>query len=387
MLNSYQRKHEEKQHLSICVITHPFSSLSGRRILSNFLDVAKPSCDSLYVITGLSLENRPKRGVEIIRVRTRKGRVVGIRYFLAQLRMIVALLRISKDIDLVLFFVGGDTLLLPQIFARLLRKKTVTIMASSASRLMTPARGVLGKKLDLFAHLAKAIEKLSLMFSQEIILYSKNLAREFNLIDSAHKITIAFEHFVDTEIFDLNSPIESRSSIIGYIGRFSAEKGILNFVEAASILATKRSNITFLVVGEGELKERVAEFVHTGFLEGKIEVLDWIMEKETLCAVLNELKLLVIPSYTEGLPNILLEAMACGTPVLATSVGAIPDIINNNVNGFIMRSNNPDAIASRIIQILEFGDLSKIGMNARKDVCRRFSYAKAIARFERILSA
>ena len=69
------------------------------------------------------------------------------------------------------------------------------------------------------------------------------------------------------------------------------------------------------------------------------------------------LKLLVLPCYTEGLPNVMLDAMACGTLVLAISVGAIPDPIKNDETRFIMGDNSPECIARSVVKALNYRDL------------------------------
>jgi len=98
------------------------------------------------------------------------------------------------------------------------------------------------------------------------------------------------------------------------------------------------------------------------------------------------MKLLVLPSYTEGLPKAVLEAMACGTPVLATTVGAIPDIIKDGETGFLLKNNSPDHIADRIIEIL--GDHTNLGYVQRKAralVVEKYTYDKAVKRYNNIL--
>jgi len=83
-------------------------------------------------------------------------------------------------------------------------------------------------------------------------------------------------------------------------------------------------------------------------------------------AYLNKLKLLIIPSSSEGVPTILLEAMTCGTPALATPVGGIPDILKDGENGFILPDNSPRSIVQGIIRALGHPRLSEIAENAQK---------------------
>jgi glycosyltransferase involved in cell wall biosynthesis len=110
----------------------------------------------------------------------------------------------------------------------------------------------------------------------------------------------------------------------------------------------------------------------------------WIRH-EKVVDYLNELKLFVLPSYSEGLPTIVLEAMACGTPVLATSVGAITDIINEGQTGFLLKSNNPEHIAERVIELSsKLGLLEKVSADAYKYVKKNFSYEKTLNTWQKV---
>ena len=77
--------------------------------------------------------------------------------------------------------------------------------------------------------------------------------------------------------------------------------------------------------------------------------------------------------------------MGCGTPVLATPVGAIPDVITDRETGFIMENNNPGCIAENIIRVLEHPMLEEIVKNVRKLVEKEFTYEAAVERYRKIL--
>jgi glycosyltransferase involved in cell wall biosynthesis len=95
----------------------------------------------------------------------------------------------------------------------------------------------------------------------------------------------------------------------------------------------------------------------------------------------------VLPSVYETFPVSVLEACACGTPVLATPVGAIPDVIKDGETGFIMEDNSPESIARNIIHALSRPHLEKIAQNARALVEREFTYEKAVERYRGILNS
>jgi len=121
-------------------------------------------------------------------------------------------------------------------------------------------------------------------------------------------------------------------------------------------------------------------------LDSKVEVLGWIPHKD-LPAYLNELKLLVLPSYTEGFPGIMLEAMSCGTPVLATPVGGIPDVISDEETGFLVKKNSSKCIAENIIRALGHPNLEYIAKRARALVKTEFTYEVALEHYKVALNS
>ena len=142
----------------------------------------------------------------------------------------------------------------------------------------------------------------------------------------------------------------------------------------------------FLLGGGGPLLDRVEKEL-TGLIgRDRARVLDWILHNE-LPGYLNQMKLLVLPSQYEGLPTIVLEAMACGTPVLAAAVGAVPDLITDGETGFIMENNSPDCIARNVIRALNHPALDQTSQNARAFVEREYSYGAMKEKWQKLLAS
>ena len=369
-------------HPNIGIVSFPLLE-SGAVPLSNLIEILHSLSENLYIISGNAATALSKRykgdNIYIYLVNHEAGtntftRIV--KFIYTQLRISCKLARITKHVDLWFFFLGEGGLLLPMLTAKLLRKEVVIVSAASNVSISKAQLDSLSKPIFL-------LEKINRVLSNKIILYSPNLIKEWNLEKYRHKISIAHEHFLDFDKFKVEKPLGERGNLVGYVGRLSKEKGILNFLEAIPGVLEARDEVTFLIGGDGQMRPQVEECANK--LDGKVKFVGWISHDE-LPRYLNELKLLVLPSYTEGLPNIMLEAMACGTPVLATPVGAIPDIIKDGETGFIMEDNSPECIAQNIIRALNHPNLEQIARNARALVEKEFTFEKAVERYGKIVN-
>ncbi len=192
--------------------------------------------------------------------------------------------------------------------------------------------------------------------------------------------------FIDSATFNIKKPLAERKKLVGYIGRLSYEKGVMNLIKAIPLALKQRDDLEFLIIGDGPLLAALEDETKKVGPNNKVKFTGWIAH-DKLAGYLNELKLLVLPSDTEGsLPNVVLEAMACSTTVLATSVGPIPDYISDGDTGFILQSNCPVSIAEEIIRVLNHPNLEQIAQNARALVEREFTFDKAVERYRELLN-
>lgn len=353
------------------------------RPLTYFIDVIYPLAKNIYVITGKkNIASKDDKKIHIYEIERKIGANIItkiINHAQIELKISYKLAKAPRNIDLWIFYAGGE-MPLPMIAAKLLNKKRVLVLASSA---------IAGSKAqrNIFSIPVTFLSKISYTLSNRIIIYSPNLIKEGNLEKYRNKICIAHEHFLDFDKFKIKKKFDERDNLVGYIGRLSEEKGVLNFVKAIpEILKQEQNDLEFLIGGDGQLRDKMEKYLDKENLNDKVKLTGWIPHDELL-DYLNELKLVVLPSYTEGLPNIMLEAMACGTPVLATPVGAISDVIKDGETGFILENNSPECIAKNVIRALNDSNLDIIVKNARELIEEEYTYEAAVERYREILGS
>lgn len=298
-------------------------------------------------------------------------------YFCLNLQVSWKIFLKSKHADSFIFFMESG-MPLPMITAKICNRRIFWFLPSSFRKMVE-------HKKDNVNLLLIPLESILYFITDKIVLYSHNLEKAWNLQKYSAKILIAHEHFIDTSTFTELAPQAGRPFTIGYIGRLSEEKGVQNFVRALPLVFCGHKDLRVLIGGDGDLKETIKVTLEKERLSPYINLSGWI-SREELPWYLNQIQLLVLPSYSEGLPNIVLEAMACGTPVLATPVGAIPDIIEDGKTGFIMENNNPDCIARNIQRVLESTNLNDIAMNAKKIIVRDFTFENTVKQWRHVFN-
>ena len=231
--------------------------------------------------------------------------------------------------------------------------------------------------------------KIQLRLADMIVVPAKQLIQLSKLTTYTHKVRIAPTRIINTpplEEINYNKEMFRNENIVGYVGRFEIEKGIeaLPKIICLTCKVKKSVNLKWILIGDGSLRQRIENEIKKLGLTNIVQFTGWVKNPETYMA---KMRLLILPSNTEGVPNVILEAMACGTPVLATPVGGIPNIIKDGETGFLLKSNDPKHIAKRIIELLNKPDLlKKVSINAYNYVRENFSYEKTLEAWRKILS-
>ena len=154
---------------------------------------------------------------------------------------------------------------------------------------------------------------------------------------------------------ELNPKPVSENVNVLFMGIMGKRKGAYDIIEAAKSI--KNKNIKIIMHGNGEVNE-IRELVKKYNLESIIEVDGWIKGDAVEKAYRNA-DFMILPSYDEGLPMTILEAMSYGMPVISTTVGGIPDMIENGVNGYMLTPGHNQVLAEKIDFLAENSELRK----------------------------
>jgi glycosyltransferase involved in cell wall biosynthesis len=158
------------------------------------------------------------------------------------------------------------------------------------------------------------------------------------------------------------------------------EKGHADLIEAAKSVCARARRAKFVLVGDGGERPALEQSVQAAGLEGRVLFLG---RRADVPEILKCSDLSVLPSWSEGLPNVVMESVAVGTPVVATRVGGIPEIIEDGVSGLLVPPRDPAALAAALIRLLEDPELAaRMATRAHEALRQHFSFDRVIAELE-----
>lgn len=146
---------------------------------------------------------------------------------------------------------------------------------------------------------------------------------------------------------ELNLPEDA--FVVGMVGRLTKQKAPDIFVKAAKLIKQKIPNTYFLMVGDGELRDQIEKMIHQFGLDKSFLITGWVDNPASYMKIMNVGCLL---SRWEGFGLVLPEYMACGVPIVATNVDAIPNIIKDHENGLLVEVNDSDTVKYNVSKVL-----------------------------------
>ena len=161
-----------------------------------------------------------------------------------------------------------------------------------------------------------------------ILSVSKDLANKMVRLGVNRSLIKVIYNGVNLEKFKPVAGTEKCNEII-FIGNLKREKGVLELLDGFAKIAEKHPEIVLNYIGGGPMLTTLKNKVASLNLNNRVNFLG-VLSHQELPGIIAKAKILALPSYNEGVPNVILEAMACGTTVVATSVGGIPEVVTSD---------------------------------------------------------
>lgn len=172
----------------------------------------------------------------------------------------------------------------------------------------------------------------------------------------------------------------SDGPVVGFAGRLATQKGVAYLLEAMRLLLRRFPRLTLLVAGEGPLNPDLRRTARELGVESSVKFLGVRPDMPELYRLLD---VFVLPSLWEGLPMVVLEAMAAGCPVVASGVGGVPSVVEHESSGLLVPPQRPDQIATEVGRLLDSSELrERFRQAGRVAFKQRFSAESMARRYE-----
>lgn len=170
--------------------------------------------------------------------------------------------------------------------------------------------------------------------------------------------------------------------MVGIVGRLDRIKGHCYFIEAAAQVAREYPDVHFMIIGDGELKDEMSAQVSLLGMQNRVHMLGYRANASRMASAFD---LSVLASLHEGLPNVVLEAMAAEVPVVATAVGGTTELIIDGLTGYLVPPADSNALAQRISWALSNRDeREKIAKQALQHIHSNFTLSRMVSSVEQI---
>lgn len=242
------------------------------------------------------------------------------------------------------------------------------------------------KKQEMY----KWVEKISAHFCDKIVCIS-DAEKESALIEKIckpSKLQVIYNG-IDFEEIEKTVPmsriqlgIPKNAFVVGMVGRLSKQKAPDIFVKAAKLIKEKIPNAFFLMVGDGELRDHVEDLINQYDLNSSFLITGWVNNPTAYMKIMNVGMLL---SRWEGFGLVLPEYMACGVPIVATNVDAIPNVAKNGVNGMLVDKDDYHKAADAVDRLFKQPDLTSSLVKTADNIVKTKFDGKRVAQNTELL--
>ena len=244
---------------------------------------------------------------------------------------------------------------------------------------------------DIKGRIYTLIDKVLLRFFDHILVVSARTQRKLvNAFIPKKKMTVVTNALIldpyklnkEQHIFRKEIGASKDTVLISNIGRLSPEKGQYEFLLAAREILKSYNNVLFILIGVGPDEEKLRDFVKQSKMDDFVVFLGF---RKDMISIYNNLDLVVQSSYTEGMPNIVLEALLMAVPVIATDVGGTAEIITHKNNGILIKPGSISNLVSEINRFFETADRYKtMAEQGRSDIKKYFDHNLRVEKIRNI---
>jgi glycosyltransferase involved in cell wall biosynthesis len=219
------------------------------------------------------------------------------------------------------------------------------------------------------------LEKKLIQSSDVITTVTKSVAQELKEFYFDSKSINVVENGVDEKIFYPKKEKSEKSiKYAMFVGRIDREKGLFDLVECGRYICKERPELYFIIAGKGRDLNKLIKKIKNAGLQDRFIFLGQV-NKDNLVKLYQNATLFILPSYHEGLPSVVLEAMSCSLPVIVTDVRGNRDLITQGENGIIIPPKEPKKIAEAINMLLGDKKLRQyLGENARNTIIKNYTW-------------
>lgn len=321
-----------------------------------------------------------------------------IGFFYTYLALLLKIVKLSRNSDVIYTLSPSFTGLVSLIAAKLLHKPVVLRFVGDAAWETASNTRQTEKNLEDFLQTSDGDKTVKLLlgiqkfvlnrvnrvivpsrFLKEILIKYYKVGHEkikviYNSIDLKDYHKIPFRQFQRS----------TRPTVVT-IGRLVRHKRIDKIIEAISVIKMKYPDVEFQIIGEGPEKENLEELTRELGVERNVKFYGGV-EHSKVIELIQNADILVLNSIYEGLPHVVIEGMACRTPVIATNIKGTDEVVKDGETGLLVSPNNNEELKDKIIQLLSDEELrERLVENAYKSVEERFTWDKNLDILEKEL--